>query len=85
MGGMNLMMLPLYIAAGSFGFSIFVAINAAVLISLHEIGKNRRPGSNAISAITGFFSSQAESTNAYKNIINGGAHTRDEFVNNFFG
>lgn len=80
MGVPNLLIsLPSCISGSFFGLTVALIINAAALFILHELGKNRRPGSNALSSVKGLFSSQAETDNIFRNIINGGAHIVDEF------
>lgn len=62
-----------------------IAANAALIHALHELGKQRRPGSNTINSINTLFSSQTEAKtreidNAMRNIVNGGAAIHDEIV-----
>lgn len=85
MGLVNLIVSPLYIVDSKMGLTVAIAANAAVLYQLHELGKSRRPGSNAINKIKTFFSSQtdtnsSEVNNAFRNIINGGAAVHDELT-----
>lgn len=52
----------------------------SMTVYLHQLGKSRRPGSNASASISGFFSSRPKKDkimlyNMFRNIINGGDAT----------
>ncbi|MFZ4076571.1 MAG: hypothetical protein ACOYKA_01170 [Legionellaceae bacterium] len=81
MGVPNLLiLLPACISGSVFGLVVALAINAAALFILHQLGKDKRSVSNAVSSVKGFFSSQAETDNVFRNIINGGAHIVDQIL-----
>jgi len=86
----NLLASPLYyVAGGSAGSLISLAINAFSVYQFHELGRSRRPGANAVTSARRFFSAQTSSQiggdtqeleNTYRNIINGGAALADEIA-----
>ncbi len=79
----NLIVLPLALCVDfNTGLSLSLITNTALMYVLHEIGKQRRPGSNAINRIQGFFAgsqrqAELEVDNAHRNVINGGAYLYD--------
>ena len=87
-GGVNLMLLPLYLYDSQLSFIVSCVTTVGMLYTFHEIGESRRPGSNALSGIGSFFCSNIgahaqaknmKADNAFRNIINGGAATYDQF------
>ncbi|STX27893.1 Uncharacterised protein [Legionella beliardensis] len=83
----NLIVSPVYLIDSKLGLAFTIAVNAFLIQQLHNIGKSRRPGSNALNSINTFFSSKAaaessEIENAFRNIINGGDAVYNE-VSNF--
>lgn len=78
----NLALLPLFLFDPFVGLCCALTLNLLMISKLHELGKQRRPGSNAINQIQGFFATPTQSArldneNSLKNIINGGAHLYD--------
>ncbi|KTD07749.1 hypothetical protein [Legionella jamestowniensis] len=74
-----------YLVDVKFGLAATIAINGCALYAFHEIGKNRRIGSNVLHRAHTFFAAQgnresAEIYNAFRNIINGGAAVYDELI-----
>ncbi|ASQ47479.1 hypothetical protein [Legionella clemsonensis] len=85
LAAVNLVTSVFYLVDTKFGLAATLAISAGTLYAFHEIGKNRRVGSNALHRVHTFFSAQvnrdsAEVYNAYRNIINGGAAVYDELI-----
>jgi len=83
LGIANLVMSPLFIIDARVGLVAMLAVNGILLASMHDVGKSRRPGSNALVAANSMFadrsSRQAVATdNAIRNVINGGASFYDE-------
>ena len=85
MGVMNLVIAPLYLLDPRIAIVVSLMTNALLLKLLNDLGKHRRPGSNAVSKLNRFFASRDESDslqidNVLRNIINGGALVYDEFI-----
>lgn len=81
----NLILSPLYYVNAKLGITASLALTAAAIYELHELGKSRRPAGNAVNKANNFFSSitGAESSdidNAVKNIVNGGAAVYDQIT-----
>ncbi len=85
LGIANVIMSPLLIIDSRVGLVAMLAVNGLLMVNLHEIGRSRRPGSNAIVAVNSIFADRAnrevtEADNAIRNIINGGAAIHDELA-----
>lgn len=85
----NLLFIPITYAIDSkVGAATALVLTAGLMGYFNELGKERRPGSNAINRINNFFSTftgdpNTDLLNTTKNIVNGGAATFDagaEFV-----
>jgi len=76
----NAVVLPLLIFGLEPSLALILAliINLALISSMHEIGKQRRPGSNAINFFAG--SEKQDVENTLKNIVNGGSHIHNQFT-----
>lgn len=84
-GALNIAISPLLIIDSRIGVAALVIANSLLTYYLHEFGKSRRPGSNALNSVNTFFAAQVgvgsnEVENKFRNIINGGAAVCDEFV-----
>lgn len=85
LGIANILMSPLLLIDGRLGLVAMLAVNGILLSSMHEIGRSRRPGSNALVAVNSIFADRAdrqavEADNTMRNIINGGACLYDDMA-----
>tara|TARA_R110000868_G_scaffold236416_3_gene490446 strand:+ start:544 stop:867 length:324 start_codon:yes stop_codon:yes gene_type:complete len=88
LGLANIVMSPLLFSDSRAGLVVMVALNGFLLSHLHGLGKRRRPGSNALSAVHSIFVDPTdreviETDNTIRNIINGGAAMFDSLANRF--
>ena len=56
-GGMNLIIAPLFLLDPSIGIVVSLMTNVLLLKLLNEVGQYRRPGANAMNKINRFFAS----------------------------
>jgi len=82
-GVTNIFVGLLSIVNSNSGILAFISLNSALMYYLHDLGKSRRVGANAINTGYSFFSSRVDNPghdveNAYRNVINGGAAVVDE-------
>jgi hypothetical protein len=79
----NVLLSPLYWVDKKIGLTASLAANGYLIYHLHELGKERRPGANAINSINNFFvphinGESHDLENSLRNVINGAAAVHDE-------
>jgi hypothetical protein len=84
LGLVNLVVaVPFYSVRPGLALAMAIGVSSFMLYHFHELGKERRPGSNLINKANNFFSTYTKDPNtnlinAAKNIVNGGAAIYDD-------
>lgn len=85
LGIASLLMAPLLLIDARLGLVAMLAVDGILLASMHDVGRRRRPGSNALVVANSIFADRAnrqvaETDNAIRNVINGGAALYDDLA-----
>lgn len=83
LGLINLILSPLWLLDAKLGVTASIALSAVAVYQFAQLGRERRPGSNAVNTANNFFvslfgGSSTDMENTTRNVANGGAAVFDE-------